>query len=577
MKTRLLLIAALAMLILPMRSRAEITVEGFYNALDPYGDWIEVGDYGYCWHPRGVSAEWRPYTDGQWVYTDAGWTWISEEPHGWATYHYGRWVRLVGHGWVWVPDTQWAPAWVSWRHSDHYVGWAPLPPESRVTVGVSLGGWVDAYFDVGPTAYSFVETRHFGAPRLATVVLPPQQNVTIINETRNVTNINVVNNVVINNGPDYNTIARQAERPIRKLRLEREEVASATAVTKARIEGDAVKMAAPRLAAQPGAKPRKIAQKVERAEVNNGWQDAGPPAKVKPIREKMNAEAKIPENLPPRSVAKKQDRAGVPEEGLPKADATTPKAESAVPGAEAPQAAPTTTPETKRGKGAKSAEKKEAEPSSATPAPKHPEKNKSEPLRFREPQPDKSEPSQPPPTAEPKERGPEPAKTKDDFPQTEKQNEKVKRQKPEAPLAPQVPANEPNAERAQSKIQQSRAEKKIEKSKPQKSEATAQSQPAAQPKVKEKVPKAENQFQQAGKQQGKKARDENPTIAESGHGKAKKNDVNAAPAAPKMKPFAPAAGPGQPAPNVQGGKKQKDEKAEGKKKKGGQPEANEAQ
>jgi hypothetical protein len=44
-----------------------------------------------------------------------------------------------------------------------------------------------------------------------------------------------------------------------------------------------------------------------------------------------------------------------------------------------------------------------------------------------------------------------------------------------------------------------------------------------------------------------------------------------------MKPFAPAAGPGQPAPNVQGGKKQKDEKAEGKKKKGGQPEANEAQ
>src|SRR6476659_4682753 len=91
----------------------------FYRKLDPYGDWIETGDYGFVFQPRPAaqSKDWRPYTTGHWVYTDAGWTWISEEPFGWATYHYGRWIRLRNVGWVWVPGQQWAPAWVSWRKS----------------------------------------------------------------------------------------------------------------------------------------------------------------------------------------------------------------------------------------------------------------------------------------------------------------------------------------------------------------------------------------------------------------------------------------------------------------------------
>ena len=54
----------------------------------------------------------------------------------------------------WVPGDQWAPAWVAWRYSDDYVGWAPLPPEAdpfRVSVGLGLPSF----------AFSFVETRHF--------------------------------------------------------------------------------------------------------------------------------------------------------------------------------------------------------------------------------------------------------------------------------------------------------------------------------------------------------------------------------------------------------------------------------
>ncbi len=106
----------------------------FYTKLEPYGVWRETGDYGYVWQPREAEASrsWRPYTNGRWVYTDAGWTWISAESFGWATYHYGRWTRLRNIGWVWVPGDQWAPAWVSWRKSNDYVGWAPAAAGSAL-------------------------------------------------------------------------------------------------------------------------------------------------------------------------------------------------------------------------------------------------------------------------------------------------------------------------------------------------------------------------------------------------------------------------------------------------------------
>src|SRR5262245_42577024 len=111
---------------------ADVSISVFYDQLEPYGDWVEVGDYGYCWHPRDIDPDWRPYTTGNWAYTDAGWTWVSDEPYGWAVYHYGRWSRVERVGWVWVPDTEWAPAWVSWRRSDRHIGRSPLPPGSRV-------------------------------------------------------------------------------------------------------------------------------------------------------------------------------------------------------------------------------------------------------------------------------------------------------------------------------------------------------------------------------------------------------------------------------------------------------------
>jgi hypothetical protein len=103
------------------------SVETFQAPLQPYGDWVVVGNYGRVWRPR-VAAGWRPYYYGRWEWTNEGWFWASDEPWGWAAYHYGRWAYDPYYSWVWVPGNEWAPAWVSWRVSGDAVGWAPLAP-----------------------------------------------------------------------------------------------------------------------------------------------------------------------------------------------------------------------------------------------------------------------------------------------------------------------------------------------------------------------------------------------------------------------------------------------------------------
>jgi hypothetical protein len=98
-----------------------------YPVLDAYGNWIDVGDYGRVWQPA-VAADWRPYSYGQWVWTDRGWMWDSDEPFGWVVYHYGEWTQMPALGWVWVPGSEWSPARVDWYSEGDYVGWAPMAP-----------------------------------------------------------------------------------------------------------------------------------------------------------------------------------------------------------------------------------------------------------------------------------------------------------------------------------------------------------------------------------------------------------------------------------------------------------------
>jgi hypothetical protein len=102
----------------------------FDDALAPYGEWTDV-DGTRVWHPSAnvVGEDFQPYaTNGQWVSSDYGWYFQSDYPWGWAPFHYGRWALDPNYGWIWVPGTVWAPAWVDWRSGGGYIGWAPLPP-----------------------------------------------------------------------------------------------------------------------------------------------------------------------------------------------------------------------------------------------------------------------------------------------------------------------------------------------------------------------------------------------------------------------------------------------------------------
>src|SRR5580698_2309829 len=117
-----------------------VTYQTFYNELSPYGQWVNDPTYGYVWVP-GVDQSFYPYgSSGHWIYTDYGWTWVSDYAWGWAPFHYGRWFFQSRYGWIWAPGTQWGPAWVVWRHSPGYYGWAPLAPGISLSVAIG-GGW----------------------------------------------------------------------------------------------------------------------------------------------------------------------------------------------------------------------------------------------------------------------------------------------------------------------------------------------------------------------------------------------------------------------------------------------------
>lgn len=96
------------------------------STLSSYGSWVYVNDYArHVWRPY-VSVGWRPYHYGSWVNGPTGClNWVSDEPWGWVPYHYGRWAYASSYGWVWLPGSAYAPAWVYWAFGPSYVGWVP--------------------------------------------------------------------------------------------------------------------------------------------------------------------------------------------------------------------------------------------------------------------------------------------------------------------------------------------------------------------------------------------------------------------------------------------------------------------
>jgi hypothetical protein len=204
----------------PASAQAAVSVSLFYGELAPHGRWFQHPRWGWAWFPTAVDADWRPYSQGQWAWTEEnGWYWISDEPFGWAVYHYGRWAYDGEYGWIWIPGSTWGPAWVAFRESDDHVGWAPLPPE---TLEADYG-WQGSYTALDTSYYQprwmFVPRRHFLARRAYAYAAPVQRNVVIIRATRNVTRYERRQRGMFNRGFEPRRLEAALGRRIAPLRI----------------------------------------------------------------------------------------------------------------------------------------------------------------------------------------------------------------------------------------------------------------------------------------------------------------------------------------------------------------------
>ena len=186
----------------------------FYDSLADHGQWFETVEYGYIFQPTVVVQDrsWRPYTRGRWVCSDRGWLWVSDEPFGWACFHYGRWVLIAGRGWCWVPGNEWAPSWVAWRQGGGHVGWAPLPPETLCVTGRNWGVNVEIDFGIADSWFCFVEEPHFARPILRHC-LPVGRNVVLRPRANPCTNLYYVHGQPMSCGPSYASLRRHSTTP----------------------------------------------------------------------------------------------------------------------------------------------------------------------------------------------------------------------------------------------------------------------------------------------------------------------------------------------------------------------------
>jgi hypothetical protein len=140
-----------------------------YSGLQGYGNWVMIGDQRFFIPDRSRLSDgrddWQPYQNGRWTYDNQrGWTWVSSDPWGWMTAHYGVWRHHRSHGWVWLPfhDMHYEPHCVTWFDEGDHIGWYPYHAEySRAYVFTDRHGFNDGYWH-GPRALFSFGVSGFG-------------------------------------------------------------------------------------------------------------------------------------------------------------------------------------------------------------------------------------------------------------------------------------------------------------------------------------------------------------------------------------------------------------------------------
>jgi hypothetical protein len=234
----------------------EMNESDFYDYLSPYGVWVAFQPYGYVWVPRHVDFRWRPYSAGRWLWTDYGWTWIAQEEWGWIPYHYGRWGWDDALGWFWVPGTVWAPAWVSWRWGDLYVGWAPLPPDVEFIAGVGIRH----PYDFPDHYWNFVEGRYFQYDYLDRYVLPRERNSRILRNTVRKSDLSLRDRQIFDDGLGVDEVRR-----LTRTDVTRHELEDARSPKESPVSGGTVRLFRPALKRNEAAQPKAYIRRDEAA------------------------------------------------------------------------------------------------------------------------------------------------------------------------------------------------------------------------------------------------------------------------------------------------------------------------
>ena len=189
----------------------DVPVESFYDELAPYGQWRQYPGYGNAWVPN-AGPDFQPYaSNGHWVMTEYGNTWVSDYDWGWAPFHYGRWTYDPAYGgWLWIPGREWAPAWVSWRSGGGYYGWAPLGPGININVNINI-----------PAPYwTFVPQVYITSPRLYSYYVPRPRVVNIYQQTTIINNYYRRDNRAYAYGPNRYDIERVTRQRVPVYRIE---------------------------------------------------------------------------------------------------------------------------------------------------------------------------------------------------------------------------------------------------------------------------------------------------------------------------------------------------------------------
>jgi hypothetical protein len=197
----------------PYLVRPTVDFDMIIDALKEQGTWVAVeeGKEQYYFNPNEtMSAAVPPYRNGQWHYTDYGWTWKGEHPDSWALDHYGFWSQSLSgkKHWVWAPTIHWLPSTVEWLQSGEYYGWRacqldrfsnPVEPESQ------------RYRD--PEEWNFVHRSKLSQPLTAADFATKEKTVALMEEALPVDHIYKAYREIGRPGPDPSILMDDPENP----------------------------------------------------------------------------------------------------------------------------------------------------------------------------------------------------------------------------------------------------------------------------------------------------------------------------------------------------------------------------